>query len=79
MSEELHPDVQRLKKACEDLSEHFDTIQIFATRVADEVDEEKGGTVNCNWGSGNWFARYGHIRYWMIKQDEQARNEVRDE
>ncbi len=65
-----------LKQHANQLAEHFDTVQIFVTRhAAGELD----GTVNANWGAGNWCARYGQIRNWMIKQDERTRMEVQDE
>jgi hypothetical protein len=67
-------DLQRIEKHCEDLGEHFDTVQIFCTRLAD--DGEKG-TVNIHFGRGNWFARYGFVAYWMKKQDELAAVDVR--
>jgi hypothetical protein len=79
MSEELHPDVQRIKEACEALSEHFDTIHIFVTRLTDHETDNDQGTVNAQWGCGNWFARYGQIAAWIIKQDEGTRREVRDD
>jgi len=78
MSEENHPDLQRLQKACEELSEHFDSVQIFVTRLSDDQDDDGEGTVNVNWGSGNWFARYGQIHAWLVKQDEQSRKEQRE-
>lgn len=70
MSEDI--DMEMLRRATESLEEHFDTIHIFATR------HEQGslsGTVNANYGSGNWFARRGQIRDWAIKQDEYTRRE----
>jgi hypothetical protein len=67
-------DVAKLRKACESLIEHFDTVQIFATRAE---QGELGGTVNVCWGAGNWFARYGQVKLWTIREDESARGEVR--
>jgi hypothetical protein len=56
-------DVNCLKAAIRSLRERFDTVQIFATR-------EKGkSTVNVNWGEGNWFARYGHVKLWCIREE----------
>jgi len=54
------------------LGEHFDSVQIFATRH----DPEAGGTVNAQMGSGNWFTRYGQVREWIIKEDARARAEA---
>ncbi|MGP1665752.1 MAG: hypothetical protein ACTS5I_07570 [Rhodanobacter sp.] len=71
---EQESDMQRLEKALESLSEHFDSCQIFVTR------HESGtldGTVNVNLGVGNWYARYGQVHEWLIKQDEMARVKAR--
>ena len=57
-------DQERIVKACEQLGEYFETVHIFCTRV------ETDGTRTHSHGSGNWFARYGQIRTWIIKQDE---------
>lgn len=58
-------DMALLKTAAGQLMEHFDTVQIFVTRQ----NEGAEGTVNANWGAGNWFARYGQVRGWLIYQD----------
>lgn len=71
-------DMERLKTTVENLAEHFDTVHIFVTRVSDEEVDE-GGTVNACFGTGNWFARSGQIKEWVLKQDERARKEVREE
>ena len=44
---------------------HFDSVQIFATRQ----DDKKKITSNVSTGSGNWYARYGYIRCWLLGQD----------
>jgi hypothetical protein len=72
-------ELQRVKDACQLLSEHFDSVHIFTTRLKDEDDAGDRGTININYGYGNWFARYGQIHTWVVKQDEQSRKEVRDE
>lgn len=46
------------------LMEHFDSVQIFATRPS-----INGGTVHCVDGGGNWFARYGQVSLWVTEQD----------
>ena len=72
--ERLNPDLQMLRKACETLGEHFDTVHIFAGR---HDPAEAGGTVTCRWGSGNWYARYGQIKEWVICQEQQFRNSTK--
>lgn len=79
MSDESDIELQRVKDACEVLAEHFDSVHIFTTRLKDDEAPGDRGTVHITWGSGNWFTRYGQIKSWLIKQDEQSRKEVRDE
>lgn len=63
-------EVELLKKHTEALGEHFDTVHIFATKYDAAVEE---GTITYNYGSGNWYARYGQICEWMVKQNEVTR------
>jgi hypothetical protein len=69
-------DIQRVSEAVNLLSEHFDTIQIFVTRHEPETEN---GTIRVHQGIGNWFARYGQVAEWMIRQDELTRRNVREE
>lgn len=59
--------MQRVQQAVDMLAEHFDAVQIFCTRVEDGG----GGTVNINLGAGNFFARYGHVKAWTLRQEGQ--------
>lgn len=68
-------DINRVKQACISLGDHFDSVQIFVSR---HEEGEEHGTVNINFGSGNWFTRRGQIMEWVIKQDETARLEIRE-
>lgn len=67
------PDRERIEKAVEALGEHFDAVQIFAVRT------DTDGTLTYSKGCGNWFARYGQIRTWLVKQDEYTKKEVQKE
>ena len=69
-------DLKRVREACQTLIEHFDTVQIFATR---HEPEQEGGTVNVAYGEGNYFARYGFLADWMLRQDERTRKHIRTE
>ncbi len=64
-----------LEKHAQDLGEHFDSVQIFATRH----DASEGGTINLSYGSGNWFARYGQVADWITKSAERTKECVRHE
>lgn len=76
MTAEEEADVERIKKAATDLGEYFDTVQIFATRHQSETEDDTG-TVNLNYGVGNWFARLGFVKDWLIRQDEYTRDHCR--
>ncbi len=66
-------DTARLEAAINSLSEHFDTVQIFATR------HESEGTVHVSRGCGNWFARFGHVSEWCTRERESTRMKLRKE
>lgn len=74
MIAEPNADVDRIKRVVAELGEHFDTVQVFATRCEDGTLD---GTINVQFGAGNWFARYGQVRNWIVKEDEAIRAEVR--
>jgi hypothetical protein len=57
-----------LRNAVSQLMEHFDTVQIFATKV--ELEKDPDSTLNATWGRGNWFARYGQIQTWVNRKKE---------
>jgi hypothetical protein len=63
-----------LKKAIHDLGEHFESVQIF---VSTHQPAEVGGTVHASVGVGNWYARYGQIREWVIRTEEETKCRVR--
>jgi hypothetical protein len=74
--EQQDRDTDLLKSHVAKLMEHFESVQIFATR---HMQSELGGTVNVQFGAGNWFARYGQVRAWVVKEDELLRFEVRQD
>lgn len=66
-----HEDMAIVQRAMDQLSEHFDTVQVFTTR------HDPDGTASVQMGCGNWFARYGQVQTWMLKQNEGSRLERR--
>lgn len=58
--------VALVKQHVAKLNEHFDSVQIFVTKM-DGAD-----TVRINIGEGNWCARYGHVKLWVQWQDGEA-------
>jgi len=65
-------DLMKLRAAVETLIEHFDTVQIFASR---HEPAEADGTIHCSWGAGNFYARYGQVQAFCIAQDAVFRAE----
>lgn len=60
-------DMALVKSAALRLSEHFDSVLIFATKM-------KGGeVVSFERSEGNWYASYGLVREWQLRKDEQAK------
>lgn len=74
LTPEHEADLERIKRSVATLGEFFDTVQVFCTK---SIGEDAGNTTSFHTGSGNWFARYGQVREWLIKKDEQAREEAR--
>jgi len=67
------PQERLVEKMMQQLSEHFDTVQIFTTR------HEEGETSVIETGAGNWFARYGHVRKWVDEQEQEIVVELEDD
>lgn len=66
-SPETDPELKLIQEAIDLLSEHFDSVHIFTTRH--ESDET--GTYSIQRGSGNWWARIGAIKAWIIRNDAE--------
>jgi hypothetical protein len=56
---------EQLRMACQRLMEHFDTVQIIATKK----DTDNVGTDAFWFGQGNWYARYGSVKEWAIEAE----------
>lgn len=69
--DEKDPMFCMVRKCAEELIEHCDTVQIFVTNHRDD------GTQSINHGLGNWYARYGQVSEWIIKNNEDAKENVR--
>ncbi len=57
----------RVQEAVNTLIEHFDSVQIFATRH----DGSEYGTISVVNGQGNYFTRYGQVKRWVRKEECQ--------
>ena len=56
-----------LKRALVALREHFDTVQIFVTKMKGD------DTWDATKGSGNMLARKCQAQEWLVRQDENMR------
>ncbi len=65
-----------LARNADQLSEHFDTVQIFATKYEPGDD---GFALSITEARGSWFARYGQVREWVVKIEERSRLDVHEE
>lgn len=55
------------------LENGFDSVQVVATST------HHNGTTIAHRGAGNWYARAGAVREWLVKNDERTRAQVRAE
>lgn len=58
---EVDEDFVRLDRILAQLSEHYDSVQIVATRHTGDK------TIRVDRGTGNWFSRYGAVQLWVEK------------
>lgn len=56
--------IELLDRITKDLAEHFDAVEIFVS-----VQDENEGTAFYEKGTGNYFARYGHVRQWVLSEE----------
>lgn len=74
MSDQKDEDMKLIEHHAAILSEHFDTVEIITTRHQPNTgDKDENGTVMCNSGTGNYFARYGSVKEWLLRNDERSR------
>lgn len=69
------PEVEMVKNKVLELAEHFDSVQIFATRF----DADTKDTATIQIGTGNFTARFGQITEWCERILEQNRCKAREE
>lgn len=55
------------------LEHHLVNIRVFITKT------EEGQAKLYDYGGGDWYAIYGGVREWLIKQDERSKEMVRAE
>jgi hypothetical protein len=62
---EVSSDMKMLQDTADILRSQFDTVQIFATRH----NRQTGETVSVVEGSGDYYARVGVTRIWLLRQE----------
>lgn len=67
-------DEKALMRAQAILSKRFDSGQILITKPSDD-----GGTIMRMAGFGNWYARIGLARAFLLTEDEYAKREINRE
>jgi len=71
-----------LDKHITELRKTWSNVQIFVNREtgAEEmsIGVDHGSTIWMSRGIGNWFARFGQIKLWMIGEDEDQRLEMQN-
>lgn len=72
-AEEHERDMERVVKACQDLGEHFDAVEIFVTKHTNPTESDVQKTFTAHRGTGNWCSRYGQVREWVIYEEERIR------
>lgn len=69
-----HPGVAVLDDCLRRLREHFENVQIFCNKEGMDQDDETGSVSK---GRGNWFARYGQVVEWTVRQNEHSKCRAR--
>jgi hypothetical protein len=59
-----------MKNCVAQLSEHFDSVRIVATRHAN------GSTAHASWGSGNWYAQKASVEEWLLSAEARTQAQV---
>lgn len=58
------------------LAEYFDGVQVFVSLNRREVGGGRIVSSSLELGTGNWYARYGHVREWLLTQEARMRRKA---
>lgn len=70
MNAQNQRDIELVENALNVLSEHFDSVSIFVNR------HEGDGTEHLSAGRGNFYARIGQVKEWLLQEEHKSRLEV---
>lgn len=65
---------QIIEECFKKLGEHFDNVHIFIS----SNESASQGTFYSERYQGNFFARYGQIKHWTIKEEAKTKKDVAD-
>ena len=68
-----HRSHKQIMKYVRELSEGYDTVQIFLTRHVD-INKNIEDTESLHFGVGNKFAIYGQVRNWLLTEEKKMLN-----
>ena len=68
-----HRSHKQIMKYVRELSEGYDTVQIFLTRHVD-INKNIEDTESLYFGIGNKFAIYGQVRNWLLTEEKKMLN-----
>lgn len=71
MSNETNPAEDRIKILAKELGEHYDAVEILVS-----LHDGENGTRTLSRGAGNWHARYGLVKEYCLKVEEEIKREV---
>jgi hypothetical protein len=74
MDSDTEEGIKRINAALDVLSEFYESTQIFCTAH----DASTNRTRAISLSRGNYYTRYGHVKEWLLEQDEITRQYIRD-
>lgn len=72
--EEMAEADRLVREAVQKISEHVDAVTVFVTKKRENGND---GTWRMAFGAGNYYARYGQIKQWVIFADEEVKVDCR--
>jgi hypothetical protein len=80
-AEQDKAEVEHIDAMVNELLRHYGSVTILVTRqmMPEDVSigRNPGDTRSIIRGGGDWYARYGHMRIWLEKAEEEEREHSR--
>jgi hypothetical protein len=71
---ERNAEIEFVEKLATQLGEHFQSVRIFVSKSSDDGN---ANTLHYNTGRGDFLSQRGHVRDWMLYNDEATREKAR--